>query len=941
MGTSPRQAPGMMPNSRSHTPQQAGYPGFQPNAQPGQQPNPYSHLQHNGSANASPSPIMSNQLRPGTVPQRVSTASPHPFSPAGQQFAPQASPSQSEHGSRVETPQNNFMQNPNFPPGFNQNFTPPPGRSSAPPPNAMVAPHMAQPPMQQPQMFPQQGQPQQPRPGQPTMEQQQKMMYQMRLQQQLQQGNLMNAQRVQNMPQNTNPMAKPPMQAASGQFGQGMRPQPGMGRPSNPGEFLKQLQAFMQSRGLPLDMNPVVGDRQINLVMLYMTVAKFGGYKMVNQRNGWPQVAVTLQINPMQNQNAPQQIKVHYERNLLHFEDAFSQQSRQKAMGGGNMLAGQPQMSPTKQVNIQGQQMQSPQYMPPQQQHNMMPQQPPMPQQHAQSTPVKQIQQPAVNGFSTPQMQLQSNPQAHGRNSLSRSIEATPTQNGGPFVAPSPASAGKPGSLPLPADRAEVLAPAPRVPPPYELKAEYQPYIRGIETWGGFSIDAWMPLSQDLINLRPNVPGVLELGVIDIHALTMGLQCGIHAEVRLALDTLATLSVEPRLQLDLKFCEDLVETIIDCAELQVELLAENAAEVSDMMLISSYEDVVRGCRSEREGLQDTPPFGSLEYDLDRAVERLICITTILRNLSFYETNHPLLADELVIKFLCVVIRYLGTRNMLLRNHSNTLDLMKDVIIFLSNLAQAVEIPGKEQALCLLHFLLAFAPCPPPCSSGSDKVTFSPYDPAIHRYLPPAVDSLAKLLARDEPNRTFYKSLFASDVLSSPPYDLLTKSFALAISPIPGHRRDEPRLGLMQIVESRKPHLMQGMLAAEILSNLVPGFEAGLARTWLTSEDGFAQSLLHLITKLSMEIPTPVNARGAPAQARGADDEALLHITLSGINVLRRLTEKSRNPDDPDSLIPLDGMIRQDNLLGALILRPPAQPKAEVIKQLCTYASLDR
>ncbi len=274
--------------------------------------------------------------------------------------------------------------------------------------------------------------------------------------------------------------------------------------------------------------------------------------------------------------------------------------------------------------------------------------------------------------------------------------------------------------------------------------------------------------------------------------------------------------------------------------------------------------------------------------------------------------------------------------MLLRTYCNTLDFMKDVIIFLSNLAQAVEIPSREQALCLLHFLLAFAPSPPPCTPGSTKVIFSPYDPSIHRYLPPAVDSLAKLLARDEPNRTLYKSIFASDVSSSPSYDLLTKAFALAISPIPGQRGN-----IMQVVDARKPHLMQGMLAAEILANLVPGFETHLARSWLTSEDGFAQSLLRLVTVLSSEVSPPLSSRGAPVPTRGPDDEAVLHITLSGINVLRRLFERARNPEDPTSTIPTEGMIKQENLLGALLLKPPAQPKAVVIKQLCAYAELDR
>jgi SWI/SNF chromatin-remodeling complex subunit SWI1 len=953
LGQSPRQPPGMLPNSRSQTPQQAPYQGFPPNGQP-QQSTPYSHLQQNGSGNASPSPVMNNQLRPGAVPQRVSTASPHPFSPATQQFA-HASPSQSDHGSRVDTPQNPYMQQAGFPSGFNQPFTP--GRTSAPPQGGMPTPQMPQPQLQQQAMYQQQQQ-QQPQQQQmaPNNAEQQKMVYQMQLQQQMAQRNLMQAQRMQNMPQNPNQMRQQ-MQAVNGQ-----PPQRGPGmpaavsRPNNPEQFMKHLTSFMQSRGLQLDMNPIVGDRSINLVMLYMAVTKLGGYRAVNQQNQWPHVSLALHFNPAQNQGAaPQQLKGHYERNLMLFEEAYNaQQVRQKQMmqqRNANMGAGQPQMSPTKQMPPQLQQQQ--QFMQQQAQNPMMRQQQqqhqPVPLQHPQGTPVKQMSQPAVNGFSTPQAQQQqqqnqhqANAQAHARNSLSRTIDATPPQNGPSFTMPSPASVGKHGGLALqsPHPESAIQAETSQAPVDYEMKAVYDPSIRVLNTWGGVACDELKQLVTEYVLHKPNVPGVMELGVIDIHALTMSLQSGIHAEVRLALDTLATISVEQRLQLDLKSCEDLVETIIDCAEVQVDLLAENAAEVSDMMLISSYEDVVRGCRLEQEGLQDTAQFGTLEYDLDRSVERLICITTILRNWSFYETNHPLLADDLVIKFMCVVIRYLGTRNMLLRTHANTLDFMKDIIIFLSNLAQAVEIPGKEQALCLLHFLLAFAPCPPPNSSLTDKIIFSPYDPAIQRYLPPAVDSLAKLLARDEPNRTYYKTLFASESTSTPPYDLLTKAFALAISPIPGHRRDEQRGNMMKIVEARKPHLMQGMLAAEILSNLVPGYETKLAEAWLTSEDGFAQSLLRLVTVLSSEPAPPPPPRGAP-QHRGGEDDSLLHITLSGITVLRRLAEKSKNPDNPDSAVPLDGMIKQENLLGALLLKQPAQPRPEVIKQLCLYAALDR
>lgn len=948
LGTSPHQAPGMLPNSRSQTPQQPPYPGFQSNNIPPQhtpQQSAYSHLQ-NGSANASPSPIMGNQLRPGGVPQRVSTTSPHPFSPANQQFPPQPSP-QSEQGGRIDAAQSNpYAQNPGFVQGFNQNFTPPPGRTPAPPQNAMSTPQMQQSLVQPQQMFPQQqGQPQQPR----LNDQQQKMMYQMRLQQQLAQQGMLTAQR-QNMPPNVTPLPKTQMQGANGQMG-GVRPQSsGQSRATNPDQFMKSLVAYMQSKNLPLDLNPIVGDRQIALVTLYMAVVKFGGYKKITQQNGWPQIAQALQFQPMQNPTAAQQLKGHYERNLLMFDEAFQQNQylqRQRMMQQQNAatnMGGSGQMSPTKQMNPQVAMQQS--YM--QQQQLMAQQQHQLQQQHAQSTPVKQMtpmhqaQQPAVNGFSTPQPpqpQHLARPQGHGRNSLSRNIDTGTPQNGNSFTMPSPISATKPSNLPMSSPQVDV-GPRPSVPPlpqDFNLPSEFDPKVRLLDTFGGFELDSLNKLGEGIGNLRPDMPSVSEMGVIDIHALTMSIQSGIPAEVRMALDTLAELTKETRLQFILENCEDLVETLVDCAEVQVDFLAENSAEVSDVMLVNSYEDVVRACRIEQEIVQDIPRFGSVEYELDRAVDRLICITTIFRNLTFLDTNNKVLCNEVVIKFICVVIRHLGTRNMLLRTHQNTLDFMKDVVIFLSGVSHEVALPGREQALCLLHFLLAFAPCPLPNVNGPDRVAFSPYDPAVHRYLPAALDSLAKLLARDEPNRTHYKTIFASDIASIPPYDLLTRTFALAISPIPDDRHSKPGT-LIPVIEARKPFLMQGLLSADILSNLAPGFESGIARSWLTSEDGFAQNLIRLILAICLETsPQAAHQRAQPIP-KGVEDEALLHITLGGISVLRRLGEKCKDPEDPKSTIPISGLPAKETLLGILEIK---QPKLQnVIKQLCAYAGLD-
>lgn len=907
MGASPRQTPSMVPVQ-------------------------YAHLQQGGSANASPSPIMNNQLRTSAVPQRVSTASPHPYSPAGQQFVSQASPSQPDLGIRPESSLNPYSQNSSFVPSYNQQYTNA-NRGSLGSLNGMPNPSMpqSQHPMQQPPQMYQQGRAPNIHPGMDM--QTQMIQQQMRRQQQAQSNNLSTAQRMHNMSQNQNAMQRPPMTNANNQYTQGPGSGPGQSTgpqqpmqqarsDSNANRVYQSLVAFAHQKGFQLEVNPAIGDKRVHIIMIFNNVVKHGGYKKVTGMNHWPQVAQALQVNLAQYPGAPQQLKSTYEQNLLAFEDIFaSQQAKQKAMmqQQQSQMDGKASMSPMKQMTP-GSQLQSAPYMA---QGN--PSIPPNMQQQQNMSMKPVMTQPGMNGFANPGMQTPSSAQT--RNGMSRPMDSA-SQRGS---APPPSSLAGRGGPSI------ATTASPAAPIPYEMPKEYKPFERTIDTYGGIggldqTPDSLAQLTSSISLYKPNVPMFHEMGLVDIHAITMSLQSGIQSETRLALDTLATLSVESAIQIDLRHSEDLVESLIDCAEEQVELLTENAAEVSDVMLITSYEDVVRGCRQERDGLLNVPKFGSTEYELDRAVERLICITTIIRNLSFIELNQPELADELVIKFLCTVVRYLGTRNMLLRTNTNTLDFMKDVITFLSNLAHHIEIPGKEQALCLIHFLLAFAPSSSCFNSTSDQVVFHSYDPTIHRYLPPAVDSLAKLLARDEPNRTFYKDLFTADTNSTPPYDLLTRSFGLAIAPIPANKRADQ---ILHIVDARRPQLMQGMLAADILANLAPGFETNLTKSWLSSEDGFAQSLLHLITILSStSAPTQRNAQ----QLQGVDEASTMSITLSGISVLKRLASKATDPNDPDSDSPRDGMIKQKSLLGALLL---TQPRAEVIKQLCAYAAIGK
>ncbi|CCU75796.1 ARID/BRIGHT domain protein (SWI1) [Blumeria hordei DH14] len=946
-GTSPQQTPGMLPHSRSHTPQQNAYSGYQANAQSSQhtpQQISYAHLQ-DAPGNATPSPVMSSQIRPAGIPQRVSTVSPHPYSPAASQF-PHLSPAQSDQGgsSQHESAQQNnqYASNPVYTQGFGQTFTPPPGQSPAPPPpHTMTTPHI---PQSQPSQVYQQRQQ-----GQTD---QQRLIFQMQLQQQLQQRNML-AQRA-NLPSNPNVIPPQQMPAPNGQYsGARLSPAfPAARMSPNPENFMKNLVSFMQGKKLSLEMNPMFGNRPVPLASLYYTVVKFGGYKRVTAINGWESVAAALQLHPIEHISAPQYLKGVYERNLVLFEEALTmnQQRQRFQMLQQNPNISVPQISPTKTKVAPPATMQDPLHSYTPQHQQSLTQQIPQPQQQlpALATPIKQKQSlqpqqhqpPSTNGFSTlptskTQIQ-QTSPQPYQRENQTKALESTPPKKS--MSISSPVSSVKPSNLEKMSPEAEKPANVPLKPQKHKLPSEYKTKVVILDTYGGAELSTLARLGGDRMRFKPDAPLVGDMGTIDMHALTMSLQSGIHSEIRLALDSLVCLSVEPRIQLDLRACEDLLETLVDCAEVQVELLAGKSGEAFDVMRISSYEDLVRQCRLEQKVLQDIPVFGSWEYELDRAAERLICITTILRNLSFYDTNHPQLTEKLVLRFFCTAIRYLGTRKLLLRTSSNTLDFMKDAVIFLSNLAQEIELSGKEEALYLLHFILAFAPYPPPNNANTSTIVFSPYDPAIHRYLPPAVDSLAKLLARDEPNRSLFKAIFAAEVTSIPPYNLLTRAFALAVSSVPDDGPDTTRAKLPPIIESRKPFLMQGILAAGILSNLAPGFEAGVAKSWLTSEDGFSHNLCRLIITLCLEVTPNAPHQRQAVITRSFDDDALLQIILGSIAVLHRLVEKSRNPQDPVSGKDFSQVLAKESLLAAM---NTVQPRLQgVLKRLCVFAGLE-
>jgi SWI/SNF chromatin-remodeling complex subunit SWI1 len=876
-----------------------------------------------------------------SVPKRVATASPAPFSPAASQhgFMPQQSPPPPSHTPRVDAPQNGNI---NYSQPYTQGFqSPAPTASATPVP--VSTPSMAQNQMQAQMVYAQMQQARQQQQQQQSQQHQRAMMQQ---QQPMVPGVPMNAMPM-NAQGNPNAMGQVPNQMQRAQMQANpstpQRPQP------SAQQFMKNLTEYMIQRGTPITQFPLIAGRAVDLFRFYMIVNRMGGSQRVHAEGKWDQIGGVLGYPPEQYPAISEEVMSVFRQYLAPYEDAWMrnqreqkqkaqqmamvQQQRQNQMNQMNQMGQMGQMGQVGQMNAVNPNMQTP--IPPQRPNSNGPmmQTPTRPQQVPPRPPSQmqnmQNRTPMQNGYGPqPQLQRQSTP-------LSQP-PSTPVRM--PIDAASPQGQGIPpnftAKMAAPASEAGlsmVGTPVAAVDP--GKPAAFDPKMRKLDTHGGFNVQVINSLGYELHHNRPLAPLYQELGNIDIHALTMMLRCGIAAEIKVALDTLATVSVEARQSIALESCEDLIEALVDVAEAQVELLGEHAPEGEEQISLMAYEDVLRSCRTERETLQDVSRFGSLEHELERATDKLICATTILRNLSFFESNHNCLASPNVVRFVSGVIERLGTCPLFLRSYTNLLDFMKDIIIYLSNLAHAIILPSEDEALNFLHLILSFAPQPLP-QTNRGTIMFTAYSPSIHRYLPPAVDTLAKLLARDDPNRAFYRQIFLSESNSDVPYDLLTRSFALAISPIP----DNSKTLVQQSVEARRPILEQGLLAAEILSNICPSSESPLARQWLSSEDGFALSLLRLVCLLSpQQIPIPpppqTGRRGQQQQHPLVEEHPFRGITHRGMNILRVLSAKTEDVGTlPSGLLP-----RKESLLGALLT---LHIDPVIVKQLCGYAGLD-
>ncbi|KAK5008972.1 hypothetical protein LTR60_005308, partial [Cryomyces antarcticus] len=484
------------------------------------------------------------------------------------------SPVQHDQNNRVNTPQN--LPNQAYAPGisagqgYGQNYAtpgmPPTGLS-----NSLPAPQV---PLSQ------------------NLQQRQhdlQRQYQMRLQQQAQQLQTNNLGMHNRQPTSgLNPMLGAMGQQATQLAGSGQRPAQQTSLTGvNSDHFLRNVGQLMMSRNKPFNPSPMVCGRPLNLTHLYMIVMKAGGCKRVTTNNQWTTTASMLGFNPAQIPTAAQEVKQVYEDNLVDYErDHLARQKQLQAQKQAQQMAGvgtAPQMSPTKmmpiggpdnqaaqqymlqqqqrvqaqaqaqaQVQVQQSQVQAQQQqllLQQQQQHQQPQQQQQQLQQYQQQLASVQQPTPLPNNTPTPTMNGQTPPQgtenvmsrqqkAFNQNrsgSIGRPPDATPpnTQRSA-FLTPPTAASEKtkvpPSNEPNSADRKSTAAMPKRMLS--QDSPHYKPCVKKMEySYGGYKIAGLALLGADLEKLRPDVPNLEEMGVIDIRALSMSIQSGIHGEV--------------------------------------------------------------------------------------------------------------------------------------------------------------------------------------------------------------------------------------------------------------------------------------------------------------------------------------------------------------------------------------------------------------------------
>lgn len=258
----------------------------------------------------------------------------------------------------------------------------------------------------------------------------------------------------------------------------------------------------------------------------------------------------------------------------------------------------------------------------------------------------------------------------------------------------------------------------------------YIPKTRNVETYGGVDLKYF-----DKFEIKPPVPHLNELGLIDIQALIMSLKSGMKMEITNALNIVTILSVQPQQQqqphLPLAQCDELLDVLLD--HLEQDILGRNSRfdsssnhtcskEEEDAQVLSdlTYTDLFDMSLDEMKSL--IPQLENSTSDVWISLrERCLCIFNILRNVSFMNENIEYLArHKRFIKIFVDIVNntkqvssiegrdttgkeawFVGIRRM------DTLDFRKSILMVFSNISMFLPLKDATTAKAFIELIHDF------------------------------------------------------------------------------------------------------------------------------------------------------------------------------------------------------------------------------------------
>lgn len=350
------------------------------------------------------------------------------------------------------------------------------------------------------------------------------------------------------------------------------------------------------------------------------------------------------------------------------------------------------------------------------------------------STPQQQHQQ--LEGSSTPQMSpVRSSSMRQPSVDTPMGTAATPSPKASPGQSDSVsigqnAASEKENNQQLPQER-RVSSQQPQAPSSTS-PTTYIPKTRNVETYGGIDLKYF-----EKFEIKPVVPHLGELGIVDIQAIILSLKSGMKMELTNALNILTVLTAQPNLQhqqapnLPLMQCEDLLDVLLDYLEQDIlgtckrfdyiQPNIKNEQEKMDAVTVDlTYADLFDMSLDEMKSL--IPQLEDTTSDIWVSLrERCLCIFNILKNLSFMNDNVEYLARHQ--RFTGLMLEIIDkTRQIQLTEGRDTvgkeawfsgirrmdaLDFRKSILIILSNIVMFTSLNDSRLSAAFVHLIRDF------------------------------------------------------------------------------------------------------------------------------------------------------------------------------------------------------------------------------------------